>query len=277
MADTIETFGNGSLIQHGELNKRVYLMKLHGDDVHQALDYIHRLAEKHAYTKLFCKIPLWASPVFKANGFSMEAYIPQFYNGQTDVFFMSKYFDARREAEFERDKLLELSSVLKAQKTASVHDESDSFVIRRLDAYEAGDMAAVFASVFETYPFPVFDPEYIRQTMEEGVQYFGVFDGTKLAGLSSAEVDAEAQNAEMTDFAVLPQYRGKHLSSRLLAAMEDGMKKQSFKCLYTIARLNSMPINRLFLSGGYVYSGSLPNNTNISGKIESMNVYFKLL
>ncbi len=55
------------------------------------------------------------------------------------------------------------------------------------------------------------------------------------------------------------------------------MKAQDIKTLYTIARLNSPAMNKTFLRLNYTYSGTLIKNTNIAGKIESMNVYYKAI
>ena len=41
------------------------------------------------------------------------------------------------------------------------------------------------------------------------------------------------------------------------------------------ARLNSIGMNKPFLNLKYSFSGTLIMNTNIAGKIESMNVYYK--
>ena len=79
----------------------------------------------------------------------------------------------------------------------------------------------------------------------------------------------------MTDFATLPDYRGNNLSVILLDKMENVIRKQGITTLYTIARLNSIAMNKTFLKLSYKYAGTLINNTNISGKIESMNVYYK--
>jgi len=79
----------------------------------------------------------------------------------------------------------------------------------------------------------------------------------------------------MTDFATLPDFRGRGLSTGILRAMEQEMKKEGILTLYTIARLNSPAINRTFLRLDYTYAGTLIRNTNIAGKIESMNVYYK--
>jgi lysine 2,3-aminomutase len=108
-------------------------------------------------------------------------------------------------------------------------------------------------------------------------QYFGVWHNSKLVGISSAEVDVINKNAEMTDFAVLPEYRGQNLAFRLLLTMEQKMKIANIKTAYTIARLKELGMNKTFLKSGYKYSGTLLNNTNIGGQIESMNVFYKHL
>ncbi|HKJ79445.1 MAG TPA: GNAT family N-acetyltransferase, partial [Prolixibacteraceae bacterium] len=122
------------------------------------------------------------------------------------------------------------------------------------------------------------NPDYIVETMKEyGTRYFGVRDNGKLIGISTAEIDAENKNAEMTDFAVLSEYRGQKLAFRLLMKMEVEMKIQNITTVYTIARLKEPGMNKTFLNSGYRYTGTLINNTNISGSIESMNVLYKHL
>ncbi len=103
----------------------------------------------------------------------------------------------------------------------------------------------------------------------------GILKREQLIALASADVDTEGKNAEMTDFATLPAFRGNNLSVILLSEMENEMKKQEINTLYTIARLNSVAMNKTFLKLKYKYAGTLIKNTNIAGKIESMNVYYK--
>ena len=57
--------------------------------------------------------------------------------------------------------------------------------------------------------------------------------------------------------------------------MEYEMQLQGIMTLYTIARSTSIPMNKTFLRLGYKYAGTLINNTNISGGIESMNLFYK--
>ena len=59
--------------------------------------------------------------------------------------------------------------------------------------------------------------------------------------------------------------------------MEENMKTAGFVTLYTIARAASIGINATFAKCGYTFAGTLINNTQISGRIESMNVWYKNL
>jgi hypothetical protein len=68
MEDRIETIGRGSVIQHGKLNNRIYLIKLGKSEGPDILDVLRQMAVENAYTKIFCKVPEWAAPLFIADG-----------------------------------------------------------------------------------------------------------------------------------------------------------------------------------------------------------------
>lgn len=277
MHDKIERTKNGSLIQHGNVNKRVYLMKLDQRDSSDIINTITTLARKNKYTKIFCKIPGWAAPVFFANGFILEAQIPRCYQNKEAAFFVSKFLNSDRVLEIESDRLREFSHHLTSFRENNKPEKLNGapYSIRVLNEEDCRAITKVYQQVFETYPFPIFDPEFIMESMNEGVQYLGMKTNNKLIALASAEVDAKGQNAEMTDFATLPEFRGKNLSLFLLKELEKQMKQQGIKTLHTIARLNSPGMNKTFIRMNYFYGGTLIKNTNISGKIESMNVYYK--
>lgn len=277
MFDRVEIIGNGSLIQHGKQNNRVYLMKLNEHDVHDVLSEINMLAKTNNYSKIVCKVPKHIAPIFYADGFILEAYIPRFYHHETDAFFVSKFLNRTRFECGDKSPCIGLSELLKNKPSIANtnHGSNSEYHIRKLNTSDVSQIVDIYTEVFESYPFPIFNKEYIIQTMDEDVQYFGAEKDGKLAALSSAEIDFKSNNAEMTDFATLPAHAGNHLSQLLLKTMEQEMKAQSVSTLYTIARLVSIPMNKTFIKEGYQYTGTLINNTNIGGKIESMNVLYK--
>lgn len=277
MRDAVEIIGKGSVVQHGKHNDRVYLMKLDERDVDIIIPEISKLASINGYSKIFCKVPKHVVPHFIADGYILEAFIPKFYNKKDDVFFVSKFLNSDRLLNIEKEQLSILSGMLKEEPKSNEKGEKkiSGYSIRQLTKSDVEQITDIYKEVFETYPFPIHNPGYILKTMQEDVQYFGAEKDGKLVALSSAEIDFIGMNAEMTDFATHPEHTGKNLSVLLLKEMEKHMKKQKISMLYTIARLNSIPMNKTFLKNEYQYSGTLIKNTNIAGKIESMNIYFK--
>lgn len=276
MSDIVIKTGRGSIIQHGKLNDRIYLIKMREADFPWIIGEMNRLARENSYSKIFCKVPDWALPEFKSDGYITEAHVPGYSQGRDDYFFVSKFLSSDRLMEIETDRLAEMGDLIKNNRVIDDFQGINDFEIGRLDQGRAKEVSRVMSRVFATYPFPVHDPLFIRESMEGNTEYFGALDNRgNLVAVSSAEIDTEYENAEMTDFAILPDYRGKRLSLKLLSGMEKYLKGLKVKTLYTIARLNSMPMNKTFLKLGYRYTGTLIKNTNISGKIESMNVLYK--
>jgi len=277
MEDRIETIGKGSIIQHGKLNDRIYLIKLGKKDCPKILDLLRNLALEHNYTKIFGKVPAWAAPVFIADGFMTEAMIPGFYRGKEAAFFLAKYRDSDRLMNLEDQQLVALSDLLKGTYKKEKLPKKEAFKTRLLKPSDVDQITDLYRKVFLSYPFPIHNPGYILKTMKENVRYFGVRKKGKLIAVASAEIDAEGKNAEMTDFATDPEFRGQKLGQLLLAHMEVEMKAMGMKTLYTIARLPSIPMNKVFLKHQYRYAGTLLSNTHIAGRIESMNIYYKHL
>ena len=274
--DNIEKIGH-SLIHHGKFNNRIYLMKLHKADHPGLLKQLNKLASENGYSKIIAKIPASAQPAFLMDGFAQEAFIPAFYNGNEDAFFMAKYLDFKRSVTDDTP-LVKFVSLMDEALNINEKTFPKQFKLAITQPEHAQEMSKLYQRVFKTYPFPITDPAYLEKTMRNGsVIYFGIWENGELAGLSSAEVDHTNKNAEMTDFAVLPEYRGHKLAYFLLKKMEDELKEMQYKTLYTMARLNSPGMNKTFINHGYSFSGLLKNNTNISGQIESLNVYYKTI
>jgi len=277
MGDIVETLGK-SVIQHGKYNDRVYLIKLAGSDFPSILDDLDLLAISRGYSKIFAKVPASAKDGFIRRGYIIEAYIPGFFNGSEDAYFMGKYLSSRRLQCNNYETIDEVIAV--SQKKFSNGKGArllPGYKFRQAGEQDAKEMASLYALVFKTYPFPIYDPGYLVRAMADGVAYFAVCKGSEIIALSSAEADEDSGNVEMTDFATHPNHRGKGFSAHLLGRMEEAMSENGLKTAYTIARSTSFGMNIAFAKMGYRYSGTLINNTNISGSFESMNVWYKKL
>ena len=279
MPDIQEKIGH-SLIQHGDSNRRVYLMKLDHRDRSRIITDIEKLARKNRYGKIFCKVPEWARSLFEKHHYRMRAHVPGFYQGKNDLFFMSKFMNLERKhlpGSTENTILENLKLArAKAAQCNSVRTP-EGYQIKKLNNRHIQELSLLYQATYISYPFPITDPEYLKATMHSHIDYFGCLFEDRLVAAASAEKDSSACNAEMTDFATDPDHRGRGLATALLMKMEQAMKKQNILTLFTIARALSPGINITFAKCGYQYSGTLINNTQISGNIESMNVWYKRL
>jgi putative beta-lysine N-acetyltransferase len=277
--DFLENY-NFSLIQHGKLNDRIYLVKLAEEDYPEIIVALDDLAQKNNYTKVLAKVPAGFKDGFLAQGYNTEAFIPSFYLGQEGASFLGKYFSSSRAEEQHEETLkavlqVALKKAATAPQSVTALPPGFSYALAQQD--DAMEMAQLYRAVFNTYPFPIDEPQYILTTMKENLLYFSIHHKGKLVALASSEMDSEAQNVEMTDFATLPGYTGQGLASYLLNKMEIEMQKRGFKTAYTIARAYSYGMNVTFAKRSYHYGGTLFNNTNIGGQIESMNVWYRSL
>lgn len=275
--DKIENY-KGSIIQHGHYNDRIYLIQLTSLSSEEFPYELINFAKTNGYSKIFAKVPEIAAKTFFIAGFLEEARIPAFFSGKETAVFMGFYLNAERIKESDIEKIENILKVAFGRKTADkVPCSENQFILRKCNKTDISAMAKIYKEVFLSYPFPIHNPDYLLKTMQSHIDYFGIEIDGRLVAVSSAEIDKEAANVEMTDFATLSEWRGKNFGQQLLARMENEMKKKDIKTAYTIARAMSPGINVTFSKAGYQFGGRLKNNTNISGKIESMNIWYKSL
>jgi putative beta-lysine N-acetyltransferase len=267
-----------SVIQHGHFNNRVYVMKLASEDIPDIIRYVDDLARKEGYTKIFIKVPEPSVEVFASDGYITEATVPFFFHGKESAVFMAKYLDLKRKVVGDAtDTAYVLTDAFCHIGESHAYRVPNGFSLMHAHAGDAKDIAALYQSVFKTYPFPISDPDYIRETMQGQIRYFVIRKSHQLAAVASCEIDSDNLNIEVTDFATAPPFRGNGFAGILLHAIETDMKKEGVLLAYTIARALSRPINATFAGAGYQFGGLLPNNTNICGGMESMNVWYKKL
>lgn len=281
--DVIEYIDN-SVIQHGRYNNRIYLMKLSREDFPNIIDRLDAMAIENRYSKIFAKIPSYAKKIFIKNGYRIEASIPRFHNEQEKIYFMGKYFDESRRIDNKMEYIKKILDIAKSktgilEKTTVEYNLPKGFKYEICNESHIYKITDLYRQIFDAYPFPICDPEYIRKTMNENIIYFKITKDDNIVAMSSSEMDTNLQNVEMTDFATLSEYQGKGFAQYLLYEMENEMKRRNIQIAYTISRAMSHGINILFAKMGYNYRGTLINNTNISTTrtvpFESMNVWYR--
>ena len=277
MPDVIEKL-NHSIVQHGSYNRRIYLMKLHERDMPSIVPALERLARENGYEKILVKTPARNRDGFAKEGYHQEAIIPRYFKDQEDAAFMAKYFSSVRRRVKDRQRIDAILSQAHRYEQPRSYQTNDRFwgvQICRPD--DAAEMGQLYKAVFKTYPFPVFDSQYLIESMNQHVTYFCIRTDNRIVALAASDKDPDNLVAEMTDFATLCGHRRRGMAGCLLKAMENEMIQQGLKTAFSIARSFSPAMNITFVKNGYRYGGTLGNNTNIAGRIESMNIWYKQL
>ena len=255
-------------------------MDLADSDMPGLLPKLDALAKKNNYGKIFAKVPNRWSKHFENDIFRTEALIPGFFRGEEDGHFMGKYLDPARADDpyqTEAQKILELANT-SAGDTGTGKDLPPDYSLRRCTHDDCAAMANLYGAIFPSYPFPVNDKQFLAETMAEHVIYFGLWHKNgELAALASAERYQHQGHVEMTDFLTVPHHRRQGLAGRLLAKMDKELGDMGMPLAYTIARALSSGMNITFAKAGYKHAGTLTNNTQICGRIESMQVWYKSL
>lgn len=280
--DTITSLGR-SLIQYGPFSDRVYIMRLDPSDLPDIVEKVEHLATKCGYSKIFVKVPEPLAGPFHQGGFTVEAFAPDMYpsaNGakRDPGLFLSKFLGDWRARE---DKPEQALQVLRVTTRKAMHGIPttlpEDWRMERLGPEHAEEMAHLYREAFPTYPFPIDDPAYLHEIMNDNAHFYGARKGDALVALSSCETDKVNGFVEMTDFAARTEARGAGAAYHLLGMMEQDMREQGFHMAFSISRALSVPINVSFARQRYFFCGSLVRNTNICGALESMNVWCKTL
>ena len=264
---------DGAVVQHGHSSDRAYLLKP-GHDATADVALLERLASEHGYSKLFAKTTGAATQAFVDAGFAVEARVPSGIPGE-ELSFCTRFLTEDRAVERFPEAV---HAALKPQVRRRSANTPPAVNIRPLGLQDVPELVALYSHVFESYPFPINDPAFLRRSMAEGTVFVGVRDDTgRLIAAASAELSNETLTCELTDFATHPESRGAGLASALLRGLETAVRARGMRVAYTIARATSASINSVFARNGYTHAGTLVNNTHISGRIESMNVWYRVL
>jgi putative beta-lysine N-acetyltransferase len=255
-------------------NQRVQVLDYRFQDARAFVGALRRRAEELGFGKVFMKSRAGDTPSLETAGMVREATIPRYFAGE-DADVLALFVDpARRKSPHhdEQQQILEkVRSAARQPDPPPLPPDHQSLTAAPDDAEE---LASLYAEVFASYPYPIQDPSYLVDTMRSHVVYRIVRDErNRVVAAASGETDPDHGNAEMTDFATLPDQRRKGLALHLLAGLEQEMESKGIEHLYTIARARSFGMTRVFYNRGYRFTGTLVNNCNISGGFEDMHVW----
>ncbi|MBW6410731.1 putative beta-lysine N-acetyltransferase [Clostridium weizhouense] len=255
-------------------NKRIKIIDFNNISI-KNIKNIMSFCIQENLSKILCNTDIENLKFFFEAGFDLEGKIEGYFKGK-DAFLMSYFINNKRRIYNNIDeKNLILNKCLDLENTYNNNINNSAYDIRDANENDIKEIVKLFSNVFSTYPSPVYDEEFLRQTMNKKVLYKVATDNGKVIAIASADMDKKNLNAEITDCATYPEYRGKGILSNIVHLLELDLKSKGFIALYSLARSINPGINFVLSKHNYKFRGKLINNCNICGNFEDMNVWVK--
>ncbi|GAE24936.1 beta-lysine acetyltransferase [Halalkalibacter wakoensis JCM 9140] len=255
-------------------NERLRVDQYRGN-IDDIMTRISTMVAEHSFSKILfhSKPEDWKQLL--SYGFELEAIFEAYNNGH-DQYTMALYKTVERRTSvhwIKEDEILR--SVYQKGRTVEQKSAPDQYKFRKATKSDATKLAMLYDHVFDIYPTPMNDPEYIKKVMKNGSIFYIVEYNQDIVSAASADVNKTDHNAEMTDCATLPEHRKFGLMKKLLVKLEEELRNDHIYCAFSIARSLSFGMNAAFFQLGYHYKGRLRNNCYIYDKLEDMNVWVK--
>ncbi|MBA4320075.1 MAG: putative beta-lysine N-acetyltransferase [Flavobacterium sp.] len=266
---------NGTKVYADYINSRLKILDYNSvsqDTVMSIIDF----AQKQSFGKIIYNSRIKLLCPFINCGFKVEGTINGFFEGE-DAYCISYFIDKKREnTNFkELEDTILYKCVVEKKKTSVL--KKTTYLIRKAEISDIGQIIDLFKAVFQTYPSPVYSHEYLEHVMDKQILFKVAVDDGKIISIASADMDKLNLNAEITDCATYPEYRGKGILTNLICSLEKGLKDRSFITLYSLSRAINPGINMALSKLDYKYCGRLINNCHICGNFEDMNIWVKKL
>ncbi|WP_377889114.1 putative beta-lysine N-acetyltransferase [Alkalihalobacillus sp. R86527] len=259
------------LCNHDLFNERIRIEHYSGNPEH-VIAQVQSLFTTD-YSKCIVKVKDNDVSTFRTYGFTYEGTINNYFSG-IDMHIMTKFNEGwRRNA----SRWMDEEQILEGVLTKVPSPLAEKPVMRRASEKDAEKLATLYKSVFEVYPTPMDQADYIRKVMKEDTIFYVVDEGSIISSAASAEVNHKFQNAEITDCATLPEFRKSGVMRHLILALESKLLEEEIYYAYSIARSLSFGMNAVFFQLGYEYGGRLINNVKIYDDWENMNLWSKRL
>lgn len=255
-------------------NQRTKLENYRGDFISAAKEAV-QMASLHRHTKVIAKVKNGDLSAAREALFIQEGILHHYFGG-SDAWLFSRFLSEERRQTLtwvEEDSIL--LSIKKKDKPAEVSESG--ITIRKSGQNDAEKLAALYRSIFTLYPVPLFDPEYIKESMKNGNIYFAAEKDGAVISAASAEINRTFANAEISDCATHPENRSQRLIYRIINMLEEELRTEGVYCTYSLARARSAGMNAVLLNSGYYYTGRLLNNCWILESLENMNIWCKNL
>ncbi|MGE4484443.1 MAG: putative beta-lysine N-acetyltransferase [Oscillospiraceae bacterium] len=256
-------------------NSRVRLLECSGD----AEGFVERLKQictERGFGKIICMVYERDLEGFISKGFQEEGKIDGFFKGET-AYCMTSFPDIKRSKSdylLEEDKIISYCS---GYKSRSIFVGEPGLKLRTAEKADAENISELFRCVFNVYPTPMDQPDYVKKMMDEDVLFKVLESDEAVVSVASADMNRKFLHAEITDCATHMDFRGRGLMSELIFYLEQDLRSMGFMTVFSLARARSFGINVVLSKHGFEYSGRHINNCRIMDGFEDMNIWAKRL
>ena len=220
-------------------------------------------AEARGRGRIVVLCPREAALGLEAAGFSLEAVMHSFYQGQRDCFVLGDFPDGRRA----RAQSGGIEGFTPSTK------EKPRVETRRATKKDAKGIAALIGSGFDYYPTPSDRPDYIASLIEKGIPFRIIDADGDIVACASADLVDTARAAEITDCVTRPDQRGKGLMQWLILDLLCDLDAIDYPTAFTLARASEIGMNKAFYNTGFRYRGTMSKSCRIGTGIEDINVW----
>lgn len=262
-------------------SKRIIVLDYSGPNIYDLSRRLDYIANENGFDKVFIKAKPDDWEKFIQHGYNLEGIFKYFYNGES-AYSIGKFYTKERRWSNAIEEEDEIINQIIHQDMSLVEDKSqldEQFTMRTATTDDIQQLATLYDEVFQTYPTPLNNPNYIATLMKHhNVLYKIILEGDKIISAAAADMEPMYHNAELTDCASHPDYRGMGFMGVLIDSLEQEiLEKHGIITAYTLARAKSFGMNNVFYRLGYRYNGRLINNCDIMGSFEDMNLWVKKL
>ncbi|WML40231.1 putative beta-lysine N-acetyltransferase [Neobacillus sp. OS1-2] len=257
-------------------NKRIRVDDYRGN-TRLLLEKVEELAHQYQAEKLIIKARSEDFLLFFEKGLQPEAVVDRYFLG-SDAYFFSKFYTPERKRNdhwITEDGMIH--SIYQLDASMEKTYPPKEYELKKADESCAEELSTLYKQVFQIYPTPLHDPEYVKKTIQEGTIYYVFYYQGKIVSAASAEINSFYKNAELTDCATVKEHRKYGLMKIILQELERELKRNGIFCAYSIARSLSFGMNAVLFQLGYSYRGRFVNNCYIYDKLENMNMWVKNL
>ncbi|MDR7072289.1 putative beta-lysine N-acetyltransferase [Fictibacillus barbaricus] len=255
-------------------NERLRIDDYRGN-VRVLVEWINETTAIHPFQKVIIKSRADDVSYWLQYGFIFEGEFSSYFNGAAAIAMCKYISNDRRNSGYWAEEDNILKKVRQLSNSNLPNQLPVEYNMRMANEQDAKELAELYGIVFEIYPTPMNDPQYVREMMQAGTLFCLVLHNGKIVSAASADINSTYHNAEITDCATLIEHRKYGLMKHLVEQLEKELFMRNIYCSYSIARALSFGMNAVFYQRGYTYTGRLANNCKIFDKFEDMNIWVK--